>query len=287
MADGDAGYITTTTGAVFVPEIWQQEIIKALYGAFHMRNVFREVPIPRGTDTLHFGEMKKLVAEQITEGTPLTGKQNTETQKDLVINQNWGVPITISKRLAIQAQNNINLLSEYMERAGQALAYKLETDLMALYSGFSQTVDCYSTGSTYGDLTAAYILQARKKLNDAHAPMTDRYLIVSTQQESKLLDLDRFVDVSKYGSNRPIMDGELGMIYGFRCLVSPYIVATGGEEMNLAVHKDAAHFGIQDISMDPWEYHTLKQGWDGVASMLYGVAEKRDAFAVVLKTDEP
>jgi hypothetical protein len=278
MADG---YFTPTTHAVMIPESWRKEAILALYAAMVMRGDITELQVPKGTDTLHFPTIAKLVAEAITPGTALVGNVNTEGQIDLTIDQNYGVPLSISKQLMIQAQTNIDLLALYRDRAAEALAYQIDQALLGLYSGLTQTVDL-----GVGDITAAGILTARTYLNKANAPQTNRYLVISPEQEEAMLSIDAFVDANLYGSGVPVQEGVIGRVFGFNVQVTDAVI-TSTTRRNLAFHRDFAAIGIQqDVEFDMSAFKPLEQAWDLVASILYGYCEMRDTFAVEIETQD-
>lgn len=274
-----AGYMTPTTHAVMIPEWWKKDAILELYDAMYMRGNINEVDVPLGVDTLHFPNIAKLVAEQITPGTELVGKTNTETQTDLVINQNYGVPITMSKQTMQQAQRNINLLNTYRGRSMEALAWQVDQALLGLYAGLSQSIDRSAT-----DIDEAAIREARKLLNKAKAPQSNRYLTISPEQEEAMLAIAGFIRADQYGSAVPIQEGIIGKVYGFWVQVTDAVI-TSTTRRNLAFHRDFAAIGVQqDANFEIGPYLPLKQGWDWVASILYGFVEMRDEFAVEIKT---
>ena len=340
------GYFTTTTHAELIPESWRKEVILSLYDKILMRKLISELPIPAGTDLLHFPNIAKLAAEEISQGTPLVGKVNTEGTTPLTIDQNWAVPMTIGKRLLKQAQQNINILNLYKERAAEAMAYQLDQALLGLYSGLSQSVVCKGTATTWavatayslgdfiipvtpngkwyecttagtshastepvwpitlyetiaeatgtcvwtcvepyiGSLNDSKILEGIQYLDEANAPQDNRHLVITPAQKNFMLKIDKFVDASKLGATTPILTGRFGQIYGINVWVTNAII-TATTRQNLLFHRDFALLGIQeDVAVEVGPYMPLKQGYDVVLADLYGYAEMRDDFAVVIKT---
>lgn len=283
MADGDAGYITTTTADVYVAERWIPEIFDVLYQSMVMRPLVRFFEVPKGVDVIHLPQMKKLTAEAVTEGTALTGKQNTELKFDITMNKQYAVPFTISKRAMIQNFIGDQLMREYARRAGEAIAYQIDQDLLGLYSGLSQSIACYSTGSTYGHLTDAYIRQGVKYLDEAGAPNDNRFLVITPLEKYTLLGLDKFTLVQNIGSTDPIQRGQFGEIYGVKVFVTNAI-KTATTRKNLMFHRDAFGLGIQAPPEVNSLYDPLKVAWDVVVDAIYGVSELRDDHAVALVT---
>jgi len=277
MADG---YFTPTTHAALIPETWRKEIYLALYDRMVMRGLVSEIKVPPGTDTLHFPSIAKLVAEEITPGTALVGNVNTEAVIDLVIDQFYGVPSTISKQTLIQIQQNIDVMGLYRGRSAEALAYQVDQALLGLYSGLTQTIEAS------GDITAAHISAARRLLTKAGAPQNNRYLVISPEQEEAMLAIASFIQAERYGSSAPIQEGEIGKVYGFNVVVSDAVI-TSTTRRNLAFHRDAFLLGVQqDVAIDVGAFDPLKQAHDMVASILYGYAEMRDTFACEITTTD-
>src|SRR5690606_16081790 len=57
-------------------------------------------------------------------------------------------------------------------------------------------------------------------LNRNNVPTDGRFVICGPDFYSALSGDQRFTDASKYGSTRPIVNGEMGMARGFRILMS-------------------------------------------------------------------
>lgn len=284
MADGDAGYITTTTAGVFIPEVWEKEIIQALYGDLIADRVGWVKDAPKGTDTVHVPKLKALTAEQVVEGTALTGKQNTEIEVTIPLDQHWAVPLTISKRTVIQSMKDISVLDVYSRAAGKALAAHLDTKYFALYSGLSQTVDCLVEAAA-DDITDAYFREAIQVLDDAKVPMDDRHLVISPAQRKVMLGIDKFVDASKLGDNQAIRKGLLGELYGVKIWMSPYLTKATTRK-NLLFHRDWACLAIQQAVEYEMQYMVMKKAYDLAPDILYGLAEMQDEMAVVITTQD-
>lgn len=188
----------------------------------------------------------------------------------------------------------------YMQAAVDAIAEKVDGDIAGLYVGLSQTVPGSANATL---LTNTILVAGRKQLSDAKAPNTDRAMVVGTEAYSQLLTLDSFISAEKYGSNAPIMEGELGKILGFKVFESQSIV-TATADQNLMFHKRA--FGlavrplaidngsdtvVQEVVSDPdsglsirvtmW-YNADKLGTQCTIDLLYGFAELDDALATKL-----
>lgn len=273
------GYFTTTNQANIIPELWQKKIFYTLYTKFYMREVLTTIKVAHGHDTEHYPTIGQLTAEEITEGTELTGKNITPGQLDLIINQNYGVPMTFSKRMLTQNQFTTGIQAIYQNRAGEALAYQLETTLLSLYSSMSQSIN----GT---DLTADNLLYARQLLEEAGMdPNEMPTLICTPYQKRKLLQFANIADASAWGNVSPLHDAKLEQYYGIKIKSSANISKNSTYYNNLLVHPEYAMVGIQrDVEFEVAQYDPLKQATDAVASILYGYVETRDPFGVTLGT---
>ena len=131
----------------------------------------------------------------------------------------------------------------YTSQALAAVVEDIDNDLTGLYSGLSQT-----QGSDGGGLAVADIITARTTLSDAKAPKKDRFFVAGTEAYALLLAHAEFTSTEKYGSSTPVMEGELGRIYGFRVFESQRIVTATGDH-NLAFQRQA--FGIDFLPLPP------------------------------------
>ena len=274
------GYITTTNQANIIPEIWEKKIFDELYTRFIMREVFETIFIDAGHDTEHYPVVPKLAAEQITQGTPLVGKYVTPTNIDLVIDQNYGVPMTFAKRMLTQNMFTDSIKAIYQRRAGEALNYQLETTLLSFYSSMSQEI-------VGANLTADNLLYGKQLLYQAGVPQDDVVTLICTPyQYRKLLQFANISDASAFGNAAPVQKGKVEEYYGIKIKVSGNVSVNSAYYNNMLVHKEYAMVGIQqDVSFDVDDkIQPLLQAMNAVASILYGSVEARDGFAVRMPT---
>jgi hypothetical protein len=101
---------------------------------------------------------------------------------------------------------------------------------------------------------ASVIRSARKTLNDAKAPMQDRFLYVSDKDEISLLgdaSLQQYYAFSRTGS---IEQGQLPPLYGFQPFVSqlvPVVAGTPNSTKCIAMHKSALMFAMRPFKDIP------------------------------------
>lgn len=116
----------------------------------------------------------------------------------------------------------INLLSDQLLKAGANLGTDVDNFIIAqLKLASSSSPDHIIQYSSASDdvINRADILAARKLLVDQHVDPRTCFLGVGSEKEAELLNISDFIDASKYGSNEPIFNAEIGKIYGMRTLV--------------------------------------------------------------------
>lgn len=79
-------------------------------------------------------------------------------------------------------------LTVYAGDAMAHLAEQIDSDIAALYSGFSQTVD-----ATAG-LSESHFREARRKLNSAKAPLLQRYAVLHEDAEYEALGIEKITN---------------------------------------------------------------------------------------------
>ncbi len=243
--------IADTSG--FIPQTWALEALNVLRNRIALAKI-----IAKDTDFTEAGWQGKALnipypgtfaAQDKVAGNAVTAQAPTGGAS---------VQLTLSKHKVVdflvedyaQAQANSDLLSQYVEPAVIALAEQLENDLWTMYSSFTGG----SIGTAGTDLVSSVIRSARKKLNDAKAPMQDRFMVVSDKDEIALLgdtSLAQYYAFSRTGS---IEQGSLPPLYGFNVLVSqlvPVVAGTPNTTQNIAFHKSAMMMAMRPFKDIP------------------------------------
>lgn len=139
------------------------------------------------------------------------------------------------------------------------------------------------TGSTSA-LTKAKILTAKRLLDEAEVPDSERYLAISAQGLEDLLGITE-VTSSDYNTVKALVDGTLNTWIGFaikRLELLPKGVVTTNVRQAIAWHKSAIVFGETTAS----QYSRIKQrtdmhdAWETYAAIDIGAVRKRDKGVV-------
>ena len=135
----------------------------------------------------------------------------------------------------------INQQAEIMKRQTLALVKQMEVSVYAALAAVSASGPDHKVPfATSGVIALSDILGGIKLLDDQELPDDGRFIAVNQKQYSQLLALGDFIDASKYGSNQPVMNGEIGMIYGLRVLKTPRVTA----DTALVYHRDHVVFAM-------------------------------------------
>lgn len=139
-------------------------------------------------DTIHVPTVGNLTARSKAKASnaAITYETNTETLTDITV-ATWEYA-AIAVESIVKKQANRDMLRLYSGKLGYALGLSFDDVLAGLPDDFSNTV-----GVLAAETTDVEWLRARQYLNDADAPLEDRFIVISPAAETGLLKLDRFV----------------------------------------------------------------------------------------------
>lgn len=189
----------------------------------------------------------------------------------------------------------------YAADAMSVMAEQIDSDIAALYSGFSQSIDATS-GLGEDDFR-----NARRLLNSAKAPATQRYGVLHEDADYEALGIEKIVNrdyTETLGSMAA--DSMVGRFMGFDLFMDQKIATASSEAKNLFFHRNAivmasrplppapANAGVQQSVMSEdgvgirvtVGYDKDLLGVQFTIDCLYGVAELRDNHGVVVRTTE-
>lgn len=279
--------ITPLVAGVFIPELWLPLVQEArdanLVAAKRAYDISGFGDIRSKGDIVHVPKLSLYTASDKTSNTELPASATTESEFTLTVNKHKGVRITVED--IARAQSAYPLVELYSKRIGQALAKVLDTDILSLYSGLSQTVG--ATASSDGGISDTNVLRAIRFLDGANAPQDNRSIIVESYGMEDLRLIDKFVRYDALGNgNIPIRDGMIGKLYGIDVFASENVQTTsvvgGTLARGLVMHREAFAYATQ-VSPKIEQWRNAPQLADEVIGQeLYGVAEYRDDHGVVL-----
>ena len=289
------GGINTTTDAVFIPEIWSDELLVSRESNLVAGRLFDRVDHKgKAGDTIHFPFLSDFTAQSYTQLAGVTVQNVTEGEKTILLNKYYDVSWIESDLAQLQRKDSYRLRARRVEKAGYALAKRIDTDILALYSGLgtgyiviggdgTTAWDTTANGNTGNgsDLTDAGILALVRKLDDNDVPNEGRFMIIPPCQKQVLLGIDKFVLYQNTNRTKELSMGMFGEIYGFKIYVStncPSVTATDATttyRVGIYAHKSAFAIAMQKDVTTKSQYKQEYKGDLISCDVVYGVKMMR------------
>jgi N4-gp56 family major capsid protein len=217
---------TAATEREIILSIVQDELLDAAM----LRPTVREFPANKGDKSV---EIPKFTASFDgpaainTDGATAGDFQDIAFGTDVItLTEHVALPYRITDRAALQSA--VSVQAEAARSAGQQMGIYMDDQILARLREASAAGPDHRVGldgragqSEVGDnkITLEGITEARKLLNKQNLQQSAKWLVISTDQEKELLDLDQFRNADKYGAREALLNGEIGRIYGFRVMV--------------------------------------------------------------------
>ena len=298
-------HVTNTTGAVFIPEIWSDEVIAAYKANLVAANLFKKLSFKgKKGDTLHIPKPTRGDASLKAAETQVTLIAATETETTVVVDKHYEYSRLIEDITEVQALSSMRRF--YTDDAGYALAKQVDTSLIQLGRGFNTgggtaayedayigsdgTTKYVAASNNEAALTDAAVRRTIQRLDDNDVPMDGRFLLIPPSARNTLMGLARYTEqafVGEVGNGNTIRNGEIGNLYGIPVFVSSNCdtaSGSGAARICLMGHKDAAVLAEQMGVRSQTQYKQEYLGTLYTADTLYGVKELRDdsCFAIAV-----
>jgi hypothetical protein len=278
--------ITSTTGAVNNPAITSKDVIE-----FREANLgFSGTVSTRYTDearvgtTIRWGQITvpnsgaARTKSEGNSGNDITYDATVESAVTLTINQHMYSAFELEefeKSLSIVDQNKW-----YTKAAAYALDTSIDDTLAALPDNFGNT-----TGALTIPLGDDDVREAVQCLDDANAPMDERYFAMSPATKNGLLGVDRYASSDfNRGGGANIIRGTFGDIYGLTCWVSTNVEGTNAAGHDNAIYQRDALAMAMRMRPRTRRFDDIQNLSEQVAiSAIWGVIETRDDHGVWVK----
>ena len=302
------GVITSSNVANAIVKLVAVDALPALIGNLVMGNLVNrdfEPQLAQAGDTINVPIPPTLVANNIAEAGSVVPQSPSLGNAQITLNTHaeatFQIP-DVTKVLAVP-----DLLQLYMQPAVVALAQKIETDLLGLYSQFTANSPVGTAGAS---ITEATIDAAETALFQSKVPASQsKYLVTDANTYSQLRQIPRFSEYQTAGEAglRAIVDGTVGKLKDFYVFRSQFVSKTGSSPTttnNIGFAKDAiglvvrrlpqplpgtgavaeyaefGNFGIRVVMS--YQPNTLAQQF--TVDVLYGCAVLRNGFGVQVKS---
>ena len=273
---------TTTTLNDLLPAITAEAMFVANERSI-MRGLVKNYSIPAGNGkTITVPIYPTQTAAALTEGNEV---DNTAVSTD-------GVTLTVSTVAIrtiitdlVRASAASNVVADMGRLFGEAIAKKMDRDLLALFSGFSVGVGGASTA-----FSAAILAQAVARLRANAVPSDQLACVVNpyVAYDLKSALTNTFANPNAgVIQNEAMATGYVGTLFGVPVFESSNIVDTGtaGDYVGAVFHRDALGLAmIGDISIETQRRASFV-GDDIVASAHYAVGELYDGYGVKITAD--
>ena len=283
--------ITTVTAATFLPTIWSMDVLMATENALVAAGLVRrfDSQVKARGQALQIPNVSNITATAHTVDVDVVPTAVTETSVTINIDKWYYAAVKVEDMASVQA--NYDLRSLYSEKIGYGVAKQVDTDVLALYTGLTNTdVGAYGT-----DIDDATIVAALLALNLNDVPMEDRAFIVSPYQIASIMKIDKFVRADILGqvqSASPVRTGPnsrylWGEIYGTPVYYTNNIPTTAGtptQYHNVLIHKEAWALAMQQAPRLQAQYLVLSLAWLVVVDAIYGVKTVRATFGVEVRS---
>jgi hypothetical protein len=293
--------VTNTTAAVFIPEIWSDEVIAAYKANLVAANLFKKMSFKgKKGDTIHIPKPTRGQASLKASETAVTLIAETESEVIVPIDKHYEYSRFIEDITEVQALTSMRRF--YTDDAGYALAKQVDTDMVQLgrhmndgdgtnaydkgYTG-ADGVELYD-GSNAAALTDIAIRNIIQKMDDQDVPTSGRFFLIPPAARNTLMGLDRYTAMDFVGeaaSANTIRNGQIGNLYGIPVYVTSNAdTAQGTDRVCLMGHKDAAVLVEQLNVRSQTQYKQDYLSTLYTSDTIYGVKELREdsAFALVV-----
>jgi hypothetical protein len=247
-----------------------------------MRNLVRNYAITGGGKAVEVPIYAAVSAAAVSEATDLSNTAINPTSVTITASE-VGVMTTLTDLARNSAPRNV--AADIGRLFGEAVAKKQDTDLTALFDGFSTAV-----GDGTAALTAAGVFNAASTLRAAALNLNDSAVVLHPKIAFDLkANLTNTFANPNGGDlqNEAMRSGFVGSLAGIRIFETSNIANTGnaGDYKGAAFHRDALALAeMQGLKIETQRDASLRAD-EIVATSVYGVGEIHDSYGVEIHMD--
>ena len=262
-------------------ELYTEIVAEALFVASErsvMRPLVKNYAISGGGKSVEVPVYAAVSAAAVSEASDLSNTAINPTSVTITASEN-GIMTTLTD-LGRNASPR-NVAADIGKLFGEAIAKKIDTDLTALFDGFSSVV-----GSAGAEVTVAKIFEAVATLRQAAVPMPLAGVLnpkVAYNVKKNLTNT--FVNPNPNDlTNEALRTGYVGNIAGVQMFETSNVDGTSDTDncKGGIFHKDALGLAMmQDLKIETQRDASLRAD-EIVATAVYGVGELHDSYGVEL-----
>jgi N4-gp56 family major capsid protein len=222
----------------------------------------------------------EVTAAALTEGSDMSSTAVSTTSVTITAAE-VGVQAVLSDLAAKSSSRDI--ASDLGRVLGEAVAKKMDEDLIGLFDGFST-----SLGATTTELTAAHFFNAAAQLDAANAPGQKYAVLHPYQVYNMKANLTNTFANPNGGDlqNEAMRNGYVGSLAGIDIFESANIDVDGSGDSKGAIFVPQA-LGLAicwDVNIEPQRDASIR-GWELNATACYGVGELKDNYGIEMYFD--
>jgi len=270
-----------------ISELYTEIIAEAMFVANEkslMRGLVKNYSISGGGKSVEVPIYATVSAAAVSEASDLSNTAINPSSVTITASE-IGIMTTLTDLARNSASRNVG--ADIGKLFGEAIAKKIDVDLIALFDGFSKIV-----GGADVAFSAAKLFEAVAELRNLAVPSSDLACVVHPY-----IAYDMKSGVSNtFGAgsgattdigNEAMRSGFVGTVAGVPVYESANISNTGttGDYKGAVFHRDAMGLAMmQDLKLETQRDASLRAD-EIVATAVYGVAELNDTYGVELMMD--
>jgi len=265
-----AGITGLTEVDVFIPELWSD----AVFGFLQRKLMFNGMVddfsalVQGAGDKIHIPSISEVAVADKSENTAVQYDATTESKVTLDVDKHKYASKMFEDIAMVQS--NGQLMSQYAEALGYAMAKRIDLDIAGMLTAG------VSTGATLGTddtITDAEIETALASLGEADLDYRDGNLtfVVNPTLYADLLNNPKFVRYDALGTAGTIANGRLGEIYGIPVEMSNALSTGGTAVSGIIFHKTAGAVAFQQGVRSQAQYDIDYLATKVVFDAIYGV----------------
>ena len=266
-------------------ELYTEIVAEALFVASEksiMRPLVKNYAISGGGKSVEVPIYAAVSAAAVSEASDLSNTAINPTSVTITASEN-GIMTTLTDLARNSAPRNV--AADIGKLFGEAIAKKIDTDLTALFDGFSTAVGSGSTA-----LTAALVFQSIANVRNAGVSMdgVSAVLHPMVAYDLKANLTNTFANANGNDlANEALRNGFVGRLGGVPIYETTNVAndGTAGDYKQGVFHRDALGLAMmQDLKIETQRDASIRAD-EIVATAVYGVGELNDSYGVELHSD--
>lgn len=267
-----------------VSELYQEIIAEAQFVIQEksiMKNLVKNYAIAGGGKSVEVPIYAAVSAAAVAEATDLSNTAINPSSVTITASE-VGVMTTLTDLARNSAPRNV--AADIGRLFGEAIAKKMDVDLITLFDGFSTAV-----GTDSAAISPALLFNAASTLRAAGLPVNETYCVLHPKIAYDLKSglTNTFAGLDTDLSNEALRNGFIGQIAGIKIFETGNMANTGtaGDYKGGIFHKDALAIAMmQDIKIETQRDASLRAD-EIVATAVYGVGELHDSYGIEVLAD--